>query len=95
MYLHIFMCIEKVMQKKKIETTRQSNIQVERSEDDGIRCSSASSVICDTIYCFLEKILIRPCLVSKNFQDFPSHRMFGHIHGTLNVDEKKTNYTVW
>jgi hypothetical protein len=25
------------------------------------------------------------CLVSKNFQDSPSHRMFG----TLNIDEKK------
>ena len=23
----------------------------------------------------------------------PSHRMFGHMHGVLNVDEKITNYT--
>jgi hypothetical protein len=28
------------------------------------------------------------------FQDFPSYRMFGHMHGALNID-KKTNYTVW
>jgi hypothetical protein len=33
--------------------------------------------------------VFRPCLVLKNFQDFPSHRMFGHMHRTLNVDEKK------
>jgi hypothetical protein len=39
--------------------------------------------------------LVRPCLVPKNFRDFSSHRMLGHIHGALNVDRKKTNYTVW
>ena len=27
----------------------------------------------------------RPCLVPKNFQDSPSHRIFGHMHGALNV----------
>jgi hypothetical protein len=32
---------------------------------------------------------LRSCLVSKNFQDFPSHRMFGHMYRALNVDEKK------
>jgi hypothetical protein len=26
---------------------------------------------------------------SKIFQDFPSHRIFGHMHRALNVDEKK------
>jgi hypothetical protein len=31
----------------------------------------------------------RPCLVSKNFQDFPSYRIFGHMYGALDVDEKK------
>jgi hypothetical protein len=36
-----------------------------------------------------------PRLVPKNFQDFLSHQMLGHMHGALNVDEKKTNYTVW
>jgi hypothetical protein len=35
------------------------------------------------------------CLVSKIFQDFPSHRMFRHMYGALNIDGKKTNYTVW
>jgi hypothetical protein len=30
-----------------------------------------------------------PCLVSKNFQDFPSHRMFRYMHEALNVDGKK------
>jgi hypothetical protein len=29
------------------------------------------------------------CLFSKIFQDFSSHQIFKHIHGTLNVDEKK------
>ena len=38
--------------------------------------------------------ILRPCLVSKNFQDFPSHRIFGHMHRTLNTVEKITNYTV-
>jgi hypothetical protein len=32
---------------------------------------------------------LRPCLVPKNFQNFLSHRMFGHIHKALNIDEKK------
>jgi hypothetical protein len=27
-------------------------------------------------------------LVPKNFQDFPSHRMFGHMYGAINIDEK-------
>ena len=30
-------------------------------------------------------LLQRPCLVPKNFQDFPSHRIFGHMHKALNV----------
>jgi hypothetical protein len=40
------------------------------------------------------KHTLRPCLVSKNFQDSLSHRMFRHMYGALNVDEK-TNYIVW
>ena len=32
---------------------------------------------------------VRPCLVRKNFQDFPSHRIFGHMHRALNMDENK------
>jgi hypothetical protein len=35
-----------------------------------------------------KKEIYRPCLVFKNFQDSPSHLMFGHMHGALNVDEK-------
>jgi hypothetical protein len=31
----------------------------------------------------------RPRLIPKNFQDSPSHQMFGHMHRALNVDEKK------
>jgi hypothetical protein len=38
--------------------------------------------------------MLRGCLVPKIFQDSPSHRMFRHIHRTLNVDEERTNYTV-
>jgi hypothetical protein len=35
---------------------------------------------------------LRGCLAppKKNFN--PSHRMFGHMHGVLNVDKKITNY---
>jgi hypothetical protein len=31
---------------------------------------------------------IKAMFSSKNFQDSPSHRMFGHMHVALNVDEK-------
>ena len=37
--------------------------------------------------------LLRSCLVPKTKTFHPSHRMFGHMYGVLNV-EKKTNYTV-
>jgi hypothetical protein len=30
----------------------------------------------------------------KIFQDFSSHRIFGHIYEALNIDKNKTNYTV-
>ena len=33
--------------------------------------------------------LVRPCLVRKNFQNSPSHRIFSRMHGTLNIDEIK------
>ena len=32
---------------------------------------------------------LRPCLVRKIFQDFPSHRIFGRIHGELNINKNK------
>ena len=28
---------------------------------------------------------LRPCLVSKKIQNFPSHQIFGHMHETFNV----------
>ena len=35
----------------------------------------------------------RPCLLPpkkhKNFQNFPSHRIFKRMHGVLNIDENK------
>jgi len=34
---------------------------------------------------------LRPCLVVKNFQDFPSHRILRHMHEVLNIYENK-NY---
>jgi len=34
-------------------------------------------------------VQLRPCLVRKNFQNFVSHRIFGRIHGVLNIDENK------
>jgi hypothetical protein len=30
-----------------------------------------------------------PCLVRKNFQDFPSHRILGRMHVALNKDNNK------
>jgi hypothetical protein len=30
--------------------------------------------------------IFRPRLVFKNFQDFPSHRIFEHIYRILNID---------
>jgi len=46
---------------------------------------------------FLEtKALFTSTQKTKIFQDSPSHRIFIHMHGALNIDEnKKTNYTVW
>jgi len=32
---------------------------------------------------------LRLCLVRKNFQDSPSHRIFDRMHGALNKDENK------
>ena len=32
---------------------------------------------------------VRPCLVSKFFQDFPSHRILRHMHGALNIHENR------
>jgi hypothetical protein len=32
---------------------------------------------------------LRPCLVRKNFQDSPSHRIFDHMHAALNKDKNK------
>jgi len=32
---------------------------------------------------------LRPCLVRKNFQDSPSHRIFDRMHGALNIDKNK------
>jgi len=31
----------------------------------------------------------RPCLVRKNFQGSPSYRIFGRVHGALNIDKNK------
>jgi len=30
-----------------------------------------------------------PCLVRKNFQGSPSHRIFNHMHRALNKDKNK------
>ena len=38
--------------------------------------------------------IVRARLVPKKFGFYPSHRIFGRMHGALNVDEKKTNCTV-
>ena len=39
-------------------------------------------------------IILGPCLDCKFFTLFPSHQIFGHMHGVLNIDKKITNYTV-
>jgi len=42
-----------------------------------------------------EVVGFRACLVRKNFQDSSSHRIFGRMHEALNIDENKTNCTVY
>jgi len=32
---------------------------------------------------------LRPCLLSKIFQNSPSHRILQHMHETLNINENK------
>jgi hypothetical protein len=32
--------------------------------------------------------------ILKILQDSPSHRIFGRVHGALNIGKKITNYTV-
>ena len=48
-----------------------------------IRCDGESKKFCKTFW------ELRPCLVRKNFQDSPLHRIFGRMHGALNIDENK------
>ena len=65
-------------------------------------CTGTAAMCCQVTY--LLKLLcsnhlqlamcFRPCLVSKKFTQYPSHRIFGHIHEALNVVEKITNYTI-
>jgi len=43
---------------------------------------------------YLEDGFFRSCLVPEKFAQYPSHRIFGHMHGALNVVQKITNYTV-
>ena len=38
----------------------------------------------------LDKLMVFP----KNFLQYLSHQIFGHMHGALNAIEKITNYTV-
>jgi len=42
-----------------------------------------------SVITFCETPSVRPCLVRKNFQNFPSHRIFVRMHGALNIDENK------
>jgi len=35
------------------------------------------------------RAVLRPRLVRKNFQDFSSHQIFGHMHGALDKDKNK------
>ena len=48
---------------------------------------------CDRAHPILNKgapsHLSRPCLVRKNFQDSLSNRIFGRMHGALNIDKNK------
>ena len=40
------------------------------------------------------KRLYQAMFSSKNFQDFPSYQIFGHLHGVLNVVKKIINCIV-
>ena len=64
------------------QANRLSNERFQIKVTDGQR--DGSSVAYD----------VRPCLVPKNFHPKVSHRNLRHMHEVLNIDKKKTNYTV-
>jgi hypothetical protein len=45
-------------------------------------------------YNFLSLAVFSSLKILKILQDSPSHRIFGRMHGVLNVGKKITNYTV-
>ena len=49
---------------------------------------------CTAIACSQFSVLLGPVQIPKNFAHYSSHQILRHMHGVLNVDEKKTNYTV-
>jgi hypothetical protein len=52
-----------------------------------------SSLFLDTYNLVFYDVILRGCLFSLPKFFIPTHRIFGHMHGVLNVDEKITNYT--
>jgi len=61
--------------------------QLEREKNDVAFVPSADGQPYATLAAFVLNI-VRPCLVPHQKICHPSHRIFGHIHGTLNVDKK-------
>jgi hypothetical protein len=69
-------------------------------ERDGALCALGFSFIACTLrrvkidkHCMHSKSLFSSSPNPKKFAQYPSHRIFGRMHGTLNIGKKITNYT--
>jgi len=48
-----------------------------------------SSRLDPVILIAMPRPFLRPCLISKKFQDFPSYRILRHMYGALNINENQ------
>ena len=72
---------------------RQPWIRVRDQKSNSIPTVSSKGCSCHAS-CAMYILIPRPCLGLKIFCQYPSHRIFGHMHEGLNAVEKITNYTV-
>ena len=66
------------------------SVDAERPAGDAVRRDYDTSWIDARVFGFpaaplSERPIYRACLVHKNFQNFPSYRIFGYMKGALNV----------
>ena len=52
-------------------------------------CDDRIRACCAAWHSSLSWALFRPCLVRRNFQNSPSYRIFGRMHGALNINKNK------